>query len=78
MSSFSETGGYYINPSAVTHISYTEKPSAKIHFIGGSSLWVTPEEAETLVEEMDTHGISKCLKELTDKLDDVATVIARK
>lgn len=77
MSSFSETGGYYINPNAVTHISYTEKPGAKIHFIGGTVLRVTPEEADTLVDEMDTHGISRCLKDLIEKIDDVATVIAR-
>ena len=45
---------YYINPSAVTHISYTAK-DATVHFIGGEFVAVTRNEAEKIVDKMHDH-----------------------
>jgi len=54
MSRYAELDNAYINPSAVTHISYTDK-NATAHFIGGGSFVVTHSEAEKIASEMEEH-----------------------
>ena len=63
MSRYAELDNAYINPSAVTHISYTDK-NATAHFIGGGSLVVCKKSAEKIVNKMDDH------EKIVDKMHD--------
>jgi hypothetical protein len=80
MSSFSGIDDHYINPSNITHISYSKMGGAEVHFTNGTSVRVTTGDADTIVSEMDTNGLSSRIEQLTNKLegrlDDIISTLA--
>ena len=82
MSRYAELDSAYINPSAVTHISYTDK-DATVHFIGGGSFVVTKDEAEKIASEMEEHDRQLgCIAEVMEhnlmgRLDDIIKELHR-
>ena len=74
MSSFAKINNYYINPTMVTHISFTIE-DATVHFVGGESRIVSKEEAEKVVHELDEWCASA--RSLEGRLDDIITTLAQ-